>query len=85
MPDATAISAFTVLSLWCGAAGSAVMLVVGRALQGIGSAMIFGTGIAILTSVFPDHERGRVLGINVAAVYAGLAAGPARYGRPSPA
>jgi MFS family permease len=38
--------------------------------------MIFGTGIAILTSVFPASERGRVLGINVAAVYAGLSAGP---------
>ncbi|MDO9694493.1 MAG: MFS transporter [Candidatus Latescibacteria bacterium] len=70
------IAIFTVFSLWCGASGSAAMLVVGRALQGIGSAMIFGTGIAILTSVFPDRERGRVLGINVAAVYAGLAAGP---------
>lgn len=70
------IAVFSVFSLWCGAAGSAAMLVVGRALQGVGSAMIFGTGIAILTSVFPDRERGRVLGITVAAVYAGLAAGP---------
>ncbi|MBK6901177.1 MAG: MFS transporter [bacterium] len=70
------IAVFAVFSFWCGAAGSAAMLVVGRVLQGIGSAMIFGTGIAILTSVFPDRERGRALGINVAAVYAGLAAGP---------
>ncbi len=47
-----------------------------RALQGMGGAMIFGTGIAILTSVFPAQERGRALGINVAAVYAGLSVGP---------
>lgn len=72
----TGIAVFAVFSFWCGAAGSAAMLVVGRVLQGIGSAMIFGTGIAILTSVFPDRERGRALGITVAAVYAGLAAGP---------
>jgi MFS family permease len=38
--------------------------------------MIFGTGIAILTSVFPAQGRGRALGINVAAVYTGLSAGP---------
>lgn len=47
-----------------------------RFLQGIGGAMIFGTGVAILTSVFPAHERGRALGINVAAVYTGLSLGP---------
>jgi len=38
--------------------------------------MIFGTGVAILTSVFPVGERGKVLGINVAAVYSGLSLGP---------
>jgi MFS family permease len=44
--------------------------------QGIGGAMIFGTGVAILTSVYPPGERGKVLGINTAAVYIGLSAGP---------
>jgi MFS family permease len=38
--------------------------------------MIFGTSIAILTSVFPQQERGRALGLSVAAVYAGLSVGP---------
>jgi len=38
--------------------------------------MIFGTSIAILTSVFPPGERGKALGINVAAVYLGLSLGP---------
>ncbi len=51
-----------------------------RAVQGIGSAMIFGTGIAIVTSVFPPAERGRALGINVAAIYVGLSVGPALGG-----
>jgi len=67
---------YTLFSLGCGAASSATMLVVFRVLQGIGSAMMFGTGLAILTSVFPASERGHALGINVAAVYAGLSAGP---------
>ena len=38
--------------------------------------MIFGTAVAILTSVFPPHERGRALGFIGAATYTGLAAGP---------
>jgi MFS family permease len=38
--------------------------------------MIVGTGVAILSSVFPADERGKALGINVAAVYLGLSLGP---------
>jgi len=52
------------------------MLIVIRALQGIGGAMVFGNGVAILTSVFPAGERGRALGINNASVYLGLSTGP---------
>ena len=69
-------SVFTAASLLAGLAPSAAVLIAARALQGIGSAMISGTGVAILTSVFPSEERGRVLGINVAAVYLGLSLGP---------
>jgi EmrB/QacA subfamily drug resistance transporter len=67
---------FTVAALLIGLSTSASMLIATRVVQGIGSAMIFGTGVAILTSAFPPHERGRVLGINVAAVYLGLSLGP---------
>jgi EmrB/QacA subfamily drug resistance transporter len=67
---------FTLSSLLCGLARSIEALIVFRVFQGIGIAMIFATGIAILTSVFPASERGRVLGITVAAVYSGLACGP---------
>ncbi|MBC7090068.1 MAG: MFS transporter, partial [Methanobacteriaceae archaeon] len=44
--------------------------------QGIGSAMMFVTGLAILTRVYPPMERGKVIGINTAAVYVGLSLGP---------
>jgi EmrB/QacA subfamily drug resistance transporter len=70
------IVAFTLSSLLCALATSAFQLILFRILQGIGSAMIFATGLAILTSVFPPHERGKVLGISVAAVYTGLSLGP---------
>jgi MFS family permease len=63
-------------SILCTTAGSGAWLIAFRALQGLGGAMIFGTGVAILTSVYPPKERGRALGINVAATYTGLSIGP---------
>lgn len=51
-------------------------LIMWRVLQGIGSAMLFGTGVAILTAIFPPEKRGRALGINVSAIYFGLTCGP---------
>ncbi len=67
---------FTVSSLVAFFAPSASILIASRVLQGIGSAMIFGTGTAILVNVFPLRERGKVLGINAASVYLGLSLGP---------
>ena len=42
----------------------------------MGSAMIFGTSMAILVAVYPASERGRVLGISVASTYFGASVGP---------
>ncbi len=63
-------------SLLAGLAPVAWVFFLARVLQGTGGAMVFGTSVAILTSVFPPQRRGHVLGINVAAVYAGLSLGP---------
>jgi EmrB/QacA subfamily drug resistance transporter len=63
-------------SLFCGMASSARMLISCRVFQGIGGAMFAGTAVALLTTVFPASERGKVLGINVAATYTGLSLGP---------
>lgn len=67
---------YVVSTLLAAFSTSGIMLISFRVLQGIGSAMTFGTGVAILTSVFPVGERGKALGISVAAVYLGLALGP---------
>jgi EmrB/QacA subfamily drug resistance transporter len=67
---------FTLSSLFCGMASSVTMLISCRIFQGIGGAMLAGTGVALLTTVFPVNERGKVLGINVAATYIGLSLGP---------
>jgi len=70
------LSIIAVSSLFCSISSSVQMLIASRVAEGLGSAMIFGTSIAILTSVFPAQERGKVLGINVAVVYLGLSMGP---------
>ena len=67
---------FTASALLSALATSGLVLILFRFLEGIGSAMIYGTGIAMITSVFPPEERGRALGINVTAVYVGLSIGP---------
>jgi len=63
-------------SLLSGVANSAIMLISCRIFQGVGGAMLAGTAVALLTTVFPANERGKVLGINVAATYIGLSVGP---------
>jgi len=52
------------------------MIILLRVVQGIGAALIFGTAVAILTSVTPPRERGKALGIYTTAVYLGLSMGP---------
>ena len=70
------LAVFTASSLIAFFAPTSTILIGSRILQGIGSAMIFGTGTAILVSVFPLQERGKILGINAASVYLGLSLGP---------
>ena len=67
---------FSFSSLCCFFSPDVYWLLFFRGLQGFGGGMIFGTGMAILTSVFPPQNRGRVIGLAVSAVYIGLSTGP---------
>jgi EmrB/QacA subfamily drug resistance transporter len=67
---------FAATSLLLALAPSVTIVIALRAVQGLGSAMVFGTGVALLTSVYPAGKLGRVLGINAAAVYLGQSLGP---------
>jgi EmrB/QacA subfamily drug resistance transporter len=67
---------FTLASVLCAISPSIISLIIFRVLQGVGSAMIFVTGLAIITSVYPPRERGKAIGINIASVYIGLSMGP---------
>jgi len=70
------IFVFTVASLVMTMVRSSEMLLFVRIIQGIGSSMIFGTAVAILTSTFSAGERGKALGIYITSVYLGLSLGP---------
>jgi EmrB/QacA subfamily drug resistance transporter len=67
---------FTITTTAIAFTNSIHFFLVFRSLQGVASAMIFGTSMAIITSVFPPGERGRAMGINITAVYIGLSSGP---------
>lgn len=67
---------FTCASLFCAIVPNVEVLYVFRIVQGIGGAMVFGTGTAMLTAVAGPQERGKLLGMSVSSTYLGLSLGP---------
>ena len=63
-------------SIFAALATTGSMLLLGRAFQGFGAAMLYATQTAMVSSVYPAKERGKAIGITLAAVYLGLALGP---------
>ena len=74
------LSIFLVGAIVGGFSNSLIMLVGARILQGAGSAMIQANGMAMITSVFPEKERGKALGLHVSVVGTGAVVGPALGG-----
>ncbi len=72
----TGMFVITLASFFAASAQSIVQLIGWRVMQGIGAAMLFSTGVAILSSIFPPEKRGGAIGVTVSAVYFGLACGP---------
>jgi len=70
------IAVFTVMGGLLSQVTSIEALIGLRFLQGMGAAMVSATGIAMVVGVFPPEERGKALGITVAAVYLGISCGP---------
>jgi len=67
---------FSAGSLLCGISPDEATLLLLRIIQGTGAAFIFTCSTALIVSAFPQKERGKALGINIASVYAGLSSGP---------
>ncbi len=56
------VTLFASASIWCGFAGSIHQLIVARAAQGIGAALLVPGSLAIISNSFPESERGRAIG-----------------------
>jgi EmrB/QacA subfamily drug resistance transporter len=67
---------FTIGSGLCGFSPTIYFLIGSRMLQGLGASALMANGPAILTTAYPEHERGKALGISGAVVSAGFLTGP---------
>jgi EmrB/QacA subfamily drug resistance transporter len=67
---------FTLGSLSCGVAGSSEWLIVSRAGQGIGGAIMFSTSLALLAQAFQGRERGVAFGVWGSITGVAVAVGP---------
>jgi EmrB/QacA subfamily drug resistance transporter len=67
---------FTIGSAFCGFSPTIYFLIGSRMLQGLGASALMANGPAILTTAYPEHERGKALGIVGAVVSAGFLTGP---------
>ena len=54
---------FTLASLWCGLSGTLELLIVARAVQGFGAALMTPQTMAVITRTFPPDRRGAAMGL----------------------
>jgi EmrB/QacA subfamily drug resistance transporter len=56
------VTLFACASAWCGLAPHIHQLIVARAVQGLGAALLVPGSLAIISNSFPENERGRAIG-----------------------
>ncbi len=67
---------FTVGSLFCGMATSAVYIIIARVIQAVGAGLLQANSVALITQAFPGTERGKAIGIQGAVQAIAMAVGP---------
>ncbi|HWE90559.1 MAG TPA: DHA2 family efflux MFS transporter permease subunit [Pseudonocardiaceae bacterium] len=67
---------FTGASLWCGLSTTAIMLIIARAVQGLGAAAMTPQTMAFITNLFPPARRGAPMGAWGAVAGVATIAGP---------
>jgi EmrB/QacA subfamily drug resistance transporter len=72
----TGIAVFTTASIACGLSPNVKVLVISRAVQGLGAALLTPASLAMLGATFDEHERSRAIGIWAGAGALTAAAGP---------
>jgi EmrB/QacA subfamily drug resistance transporter len=56
------VAVFAIASAWCGLAATIHQLIVARAVQGVGAALLVPGSLAIISASFDEAERGRAIG-----------------------
>jgi EmrB/QacA subfamily drug resistance transporter len=59
---ASGVVLFALASIWCGLAPNIHQLIIARALQGVGGALLVPGSLAIISASFVEEERGRAIG-----------------------
>src|SRR5947208_3947024 len=59
---AMGVAVFTLASIWCGLSPTVLSLILARAVQGIGAALLVPGSLAIISASFSDEQRGRAIG-----------------------
>jgi EmrB/QacA subfamily drug resistance transporter len=59
---ALGITVFTLSSIWCGLSPTVLSLILARAVQGIGAALLVPGSLAIISASFSEEQRGRAFG-----------------------
>lgn len=72
----TGVVVFTLASACCAASQNFTMLVVSRAIQGIGAACVMGVNIALVRLIYPREILGRGMALNAMCIAIATAAGP---------
>ncbi len=54
---------FAAASIWCGLAGDAREIIIARAVQGVGAALLVPGSLAIIGASFSENERGKAIGL----------------------
>ncbi|ELC8396786.1 MFS transporter [Clostridium perfringens] len=71
---------FTIGSFFSGLSKTLPLLIVSRAIQGVGGSCAMATGMGIITAFFNEKERGKAMGLSASAVAMGVMVGPALGG-----
>lgn len=70
------VALFALASIWCGLAPSIHQLIIARAAQGVGGALLVPGSLAIISATFNEKERGRAIGTWSGATAITTALGP---------
>jgi EmrB/QacA subfamily drug resistance transporter len=73
---AAGVAAFTIGSLACGLADGPLFLIVARAAQGVGGAIMFATSLALIAQAFQGRDRALAFGLLGAITGVAVAIGP---------